>query len=318
MMFGLFRSKSDKNLQDVFLGVGSYTLKLSKQYVIQIVEKEGTVMIYPKGSECITLRIDVLSFNPKNESIQHTTGYDYVLSDTDINNKKLYIENEMAISYYEKKTVGNGTNLIMKFWEIGLNDNRLIIMSGTILEEMQNDKRVKKLLASIPGIINSIEPTEKRISLETSSGKINYTTTKQEPINQKITQLNEDDKKFINTWIINSKNIILYYEPNLQQSDLTFKLLDSVFNGWLNDKNNERFNSDSIANGLGVAFGELLSKELTMEWVKVNDEYGEEYGVRSQNNFTSFPISSVYKRIDSGESGFFSDIFEMLKHSIEE
>ena len=73
----------------------------------------------------------------------------------------------------------------MKFWEIGLNDNRLIIMSGTILEDMQNDKRVKKLLASIPELINSIEPTEKQISLETSSGIINYTTTKQEQINQK-------------------------------------------------------------------------------------------------------------------------------------
>ena len=115
MKFGLFRSKSDKNLQDVFLGVGSYTLKVSKQYVIQIDEKEGTVMIYPKGSECITLRIDVLSFNPKDESIEPTTGYDYVLSDTDHKNKKLYIENEMAISYYENKTVENGINLIMKF-----------------------------------------------------------------------------------------------------------------------------------------------------------------------------------------------------------
>lgn len=317
MIFGLFNSKSDKNLQDIFLGSGSYTLKVSKKYLTERDEKEGTVMIYPKGSECITLRIDLLSFNPKDESVELTTGYDYVGQNSENKSNELFFVNDMAIAFSEKKTVENGTNLIMKFWEIGPKDNKLIIMSATILEKKQYDKRVKALLDSIPDIIKGIEPTEKYNSIETSSGIISFTTIKQEPIDQKIVQLNENDKEFINTWIKNGKNIILYYKPKLLQSDLTIKLLDFVFDDWLNDKNKERFSPDSIANGLGVVFGELLSKELSMKWVKVIDEYGEDYGIRSHDNFTSFPISSVYKRIESGESGFFSDLFEMLKHTIE-
>jgi hypothetical protein len=315
-MFGLFNSKPDKNLQDVYFGSDSYTLKVSEQYLTQRDEKAGTVMIYPKGSECITLRIDMLSFNPKNESIEPTTGYDIIRQDAENKKKNLFFENDMAIAFNEKKSVENGIDLILKFWEIGRKDNSIIMLSATILETLQNDKRVKQLLTAIPEIIKSIEPTEKHNSIEISSRIVNYSTTKQELIDQKIVPLSEDDKKFVNTWIDNGKNIILYYKPNLQQSDFTIKLLDLVFDEWLNDKNNERFSPDSIANGLGMVFGELLSKELSMEWVKVIDEYGEDFGVRSNNNYTSFPISSVYKRIESRASGFFSDIFEVVKHTI--
>lgn len=317
MIFGFNKCKSDKELQDIFLGSGSYSIKISKQYLTERDDKEGTVLIYPKGLECITLRIDILSFNPKDDSVEPTTGFDFVERNAKEKNMQLYYENDLAIAFSESTSVENGTNLIMKFWEIGPKDNRTIIMSATILEKKQNDKRVKKLLASIPDLIKSIEPTEIHDSVATSSGVVNYTTTRQEPIDQKITELDENDKKFIKTWLENGKNIILYYNPEFKHSDLTFELLDSTFAGWINSAQDDKFSSDSIANGLGVVYGELLSEKLNMDWVKVIDQYGEDYGLRTFDNFTSFPISSVYKRIDSEETGFFTNIYEMLKHTIE-
>lgn len=316
MIFGFNRCKSDKEFQDVFLGSGSYSIRISKQYLTEQ-DEEGTVLIYPKGSECITLRFDILTFEPKDDNGKSTTGYDFVVRNADKKDKKLYYENDLAIAFNESISIENGTNLIMKFWEIGPKDNRTIIMSATILEKKQNDKRVKKLLASIPDLIKSIEPAEIHDSVETSSGVVNYTTTRQEPIDQKITELDENDKEFIIKWLENGKNIILYYNPDYKQNDLTFELLDSTFATWIKSTQDDKFSSDSIANGLGVVYGELLSKKLNMDWVKVIDQYGEDYGVRTLDNFTSFPISSVYKRIESEEIGFFTNIYEMLKHTIE-
>ena len=316
MIFGFNKCKPDKEFQDVFLGSGSYSIKISKQYLTEQ-DEEGTVLIYPKGSECITLRFDILSFNPKDESVEPTTGYDFVVRNANKKNKKLYYKNDLAIAFSESTSVENETNLIMKFWEIGPKDNRTIIMSATILETKQNDKRVKKLLASIPDLIKSIEPAETHDSVETSSGVVNYTTTRQDPIDQKITELDNNDKEFIKNWLENGKNIILYYNPDFKQSDLSFELLDATFATWINSTQDDKFSSDSIANGLGVVFGELLSEKLNMDWVKVIDQYGEDYGLRTLDNFTSFPISCVYKRIDSEEIGFFTNIYEMLKHTIE-
>jgi hypothetical protein len=182
---------------------------------------------------------------------------------------------------------------------------------------LNNDKRVKKLLESISDLIKSIKPAEIHDSIETSSGVVNYTTTRKEPINQKISELEDIGKEFIKNWTENGGNIIRYYKPDFKQTNLSFEMLDSVFYEWLNDKNEEKFSSDSLANGLGVLFGELLSEKLKMYWVKVIDEYGEEYGVRTLDNFTSFPISSVYKRIKTEETGFFTNIYEMLKHTID-
>ncbi|MCW3786298.1 DUF3806 domain-containing protein [Plebeiibacterium sediminum] len=318
MIFGFNRCKSDKEFQDVFLGSGSYFIRISKQYLTEE-DEDGTVLLYPKGSECITLRFDILIFEPKDNNVKPITGYDFVVRNADKKDTKLYFENDFAIAFKESTSIENGTNLIMKFWEIGLQDNRTIIMSATILEKKQKDKRVKKLLASIPDLIKSIEPAKIQGSVETSSGIVNYTTTRQEPIDQKITLLNDSDKEFIKNWLKNGKNIIQYYNPdyNQNQNDLTLELLDSTFATWINSTQDDKFSSDSIANGLGVVYGDLLSKELNMTWVKVIDQYGEDYGVRALDNFTSFPISSVYKRIDSEEIGFFTNIYEMLKHTIE-
>ena len=122
-------------------------------------------------------------------------------------------------------------------------------------------------------------------------------------LNQEISELEDKEKEYIKNWVENGKNIIRY-QPEFKQTNLSFEMLDSVFYEWLNDKNEEKYSADSLANGLGVLFGELLSEKLEMHWVKVIDENGEEYGVRTLDSYTSFPISRYYKRIKTEERDF--------------
>jgi hypothetical protein len=86
------------------LGSGSYFICIPNHYLTERDEKEGTILIYPKGSECITLRFDVLSFKSKNGA-PDKTGFDYVLDDSKRKNKEIIIENELAISYSENKAI---------------------------------------------------------------------------------------------------------------------------------------------------------------------------------------------------------------------
>ena len=313
MILGLFNFGSGNKLQDVYLGSGSYFLRVSDKYLTERDEADGTVIIYPEGPECITLRISILTFQSKDDEAASTTGYNFVVQNAEQENRELYFENNMAVAFHQSHTVDKGVPLLMQFWEIGLQDNILILMSATIWEEKQQDKKVKKLLASIPDIIKSIEPTEKHDSIETASGVVNY-TTQQTPIEQEIIELEPEEKDFIQKWNTNGHHIISYFNFDYQPADVSFQLLDSTFIQWLDDENEEKFNPDAIAHGLGIVFGELLAKKLDMKWVKVRDEYGEEFAIRGQDNLMSFPVSSVQKRIETEETGFFNHIFEMLLH----
>lgn len=322
MIFKPFKRKSDKEFQDVFFGDNAYSLKISKHYKTEE-DDQGMVLIFPKGSECITLRIDVLSYVPKDEHSAHT-GYDGVIQKTNPDEKNLYFENDLAIAFSESTSIEDGTDIILKLWEIGPKSYHVIIMTATILAQKQHDKRVKKLLAAIPEIIQSITPTEKHHHIATSSGTVNYTMQTQHPQargEQQIRELNDTEQQFTETWFEHGNNIIRYYQSSYESSDLTFELLDTVFSEWINDIHDEKFDDESIANGLGVVYGMLLSKQLHMKWVKVNDKYGENFAITLANtplyqNLTTFPIAAVYKRIETGETGFFANIYEVLKHRI--
>lgn len=316
MLSKFFKKKPDRSNQPVYLASDSYFIKVSNEYEVEKDADEGTILIYPKGEETITLRIDTLSYTAKDENSQIITGYDYILLKEKGDNQSIYFEDNLAVAFHEISTQENGTPLEMKFWRIGTQDSLMVFLSATVLKEKKNSREVKNLLSEIPDIIRSLKKTSSEHSIQTPSGTLNYHMNKVPSIGMSVQNLASDDRKFIETWFINGYNIIRYYLPEINLEDVSYKILDSTFEEWLRDRNQERFNQDSIANGLGVVFGNMLSKELEMVWAKVNDEFGEDYCIRSIENYTAYPISSVYKRIESQDTGFFMNIYEMIKHMI--
>ncbi len=108
-------------------------------------------MIYPKGAECINLRFDVVSFEPKEKNAGLTSGYDWVIRSSREKNEKLEFINDKAVSLEEKTTVEVGTDLIMKYWTIGPHDNRVIVMSATIIKSNENMAITAEILDSAFG-----------------------------------------------------------------------------------------------------------------------------------------------------------------------
>ena len=70
---------------------------------------------------------------------------------------------------------------------------------------------------------------------------------------------------------------------------------------------------------MGSLFGEIAEKRLSMKWQIITDEYGVDFCLSHKETHTViFPFSSVYKRIESRESGFFGALFQIVRAKIEE
>lgn len=314
-MFKFFKKKNSNETQDVVLGGGIYFLECSSDYIISENE-EGVIEIYPDGNECVTLRLNVFTYHSKDNNDEITTGSQFVLEEALKNNEELIYIGDKVVSFSSERLIENNTPLTMNYWKIGLNSNNLVVMSATILESKQKDKRVRKMLDSIETIIASIEKTEKEVNIKTSKGEINYTVSNATSATEEGVSLKPNNVDFINEWIEKGKHIIKYYEGSKLESQLDFDKLDKTFKTWQKDTE-EKFDTESIKLGLGAIFGDLLNKELNMQWILINDEYDEELAVRHANDFTSFPFSSIQKRIESGESDFFNNIYQMIKHNLE-
>ena len=94
--------------------------------------------------------------------------------------------------------------------------------------------------------------------------------------------------------------------------DLTPDELDLVFSRWTFD-DDDKESSDSVADALGVAFGDYLVENHEFRWVIVTDEYGTANAVRHRDSeVMTFPTSSVAKRIEDNEPECFKILLAML------
>jgi hypothetical protein len=102
-----------------------------------------------------------------------------------------------------------------------------------------------------------------------------------------------------------------------QNGEITPKSLDGIYpilkkGTWWSKKRRE--NAILI---LGVGLGYCFVRELGYKWIYVKDSLGEELSVKhEESNWTSFPFSSVRKRIRTGEKNFFSAIIDSFGKEI--
>jgi len=70
---------------------------------------------------------------------------------------------------------------------------------------------------------------------------------------------------------------------------------------------------------LGVVFGDALAQELGLIWVAVDDEYGRDPALSVPGtSMLSFPLTSISKRIERGETVDVFHLFEVACQTIED
>ena len=69
---------------------------------------------------------------------------------------------------------------------------------------------------------------------------------------------------------------------------------------------------------LGICFGEVLSKELELDWIIVEDEYGRDPALRYKNSsILFFPRTMISKRIENDEDISIQLLFDFAKNTLQ-
>jgi len=125
-------------------------------------------------------------------------------------------------------------------------------------------------------------------------------------MDQIIEALNQEDSSDVEAkrdWVRN------HYEPQaLHKYDTVegkLAVVDAILsNGWVNSEETLKLQC------LGIAFGDALAQHLGLSWVAVEDEYGRDPALRLDGtSVLVFPMTSISKRIEQGESVDVYDLF---------
>jgi len=90
------------------------------------------------------------------------------------------------------------------------------------------------------------------------------------------------------------------HDPESEYASVSGKLkvINTILaSGWVASHETVKLQS------LGVAFGDALAQELGLRWVTVEDEHGADPAlIYDGQQFTVFPLTSISKRIEQGET----------------
>jgi hypothetical protein len=132
---------------------------------------------------------------------------------------------------------------------------------------------------------------------------------------QKVEELTKDDLARIDA---QRKWVREHYSPESEYKYQTLEgklgLIDAIIkNKWIEPHETVKLQC------LGITFGDALAQELGLKWVAVDDEYGRDTALIVEGTtIISFPLTSISKRIEAGETVDVYSLFESACSKINE
>ena len=165
---------------------------------------------------------------------------------------------------------------------------------------------------------NADVPKKRTQIVETPDGPVEATVTTVAPVPQEILKLTPDELKAIQADASRAAKFIAACTQSKLKEEWELKDLDEAFAIWGSVENANKLSEQEVMNIVGSAFGEYCVKHLKMKWVKLKDQYGTNYAIRSQiSEVMGFPHSTVQKRIESKEHSFMVPVFFSIKQMLE-
>ncbi|MCI5054653.1 MAG: DUF3806 domain-containing protein [Flavobacteriales bacterium] len=125
-------------------------------------------------------------------------------------------------------------------------------------------------------------------------------------------QLNKEDQLWVEQQLTVYEEMLQHYLNT--SNDYGPETIDIIFEKALPEVDNKAIEAQTVASAIGCAMGEGLKRQLGFEWVIVSDNFGTDLAlINHSTTWTAFPISSVWKRLESKETGFVSAIFQSFK-----
>jgi hypothetical protein len=138
---------------------------------------------------------------------------------------------------------------------------------------------------------------------------------------QSFAKVNEAEERWIRQGVDQARMLIKTYLAVTETPMLDPANLDRAYGAWLNQwqsgKSSEAPNT--VVNCIGLAFGQWLVKSLGMEWTVVTDASGTDIGVSygpPESQVLVFPTHAVAKRLETRETGFLQELFEVIHNQV--
>ncbi|HLX14844.1 MAG TPA: DUF3806 domain-containing protein [Bradyrhizobium sp.] len=130
---------------------------------------------------------------------------------------------------------------------------------------------------------------------------------------QKIEAMSVEDAQRVEkqrTWVRD------HFDPEARHQYQTIegklRLLDTIIrSGWIEPTETWKLQS------LGITFGDALAQNTGLSWVAVEDEYGRDPALHDhRTTIVVFPMTTISKRIERGETVDVRDLFDQACQSI--
>jgi len=171
-------------------------------------EDDSTLLAYPQGLECISLRFTSISFT-KNDGSENG-GIAHLRRKSKEENIPLQEYPEKVAVSYEKESTQDGTPLLMKYWEVG-SKNTILIVSATVIPDLRSSRRVKRTLKLMPEIIRSVTITKLHRTVEDDGKRVEATVKTVEPSPQKIELFSSAANRWRSDNLVNAKQLSSKY-----------------------------------------------------------------------------------------------------------
>ncbi|MFT3680175.1 MAG: hypothetical protein QM791_07865 [Ferruginibacter sp.] len=152
-LFSGFKSKKFKTLD---IGGGEYQISIPAKYMSEY-DEEDTLLFYLEGEEIITIRVTVLSFDRKDGA--PASAAEIVRKDAISRNLDCETLENGVVMFETAPDYSNedGTDLVMQFWYMGLNNSVIIFSATTILKHAEREE-VAEMKNDLQAIFRSIQP----------------------------------------------------------------------------------------------------------------------------------------------------------------
>jgi hypothetical protein len=154
-----------------------------------------------------------------------------------------------------------------------------------------------------------------KIELVTPYGVITGTKREVPSIAEEVRSLTLEEEETKETYVAGALSFAS--EHGIETDELNADDLDELLKRWAPSvADPDEF--DAVTKTLGFAFGNHLARRYGMRWIVISDRYGVDFAVREETTrCTSFPLSVVAKRLESGERDFMGPVAFAIQKQIQ-
>lgn len=292
---------------------GTVSLDIPAAYQCET-DEEGTLLAFPPGDDTVVLRVSVITFRTQDGRSGKGAGADHCREQARKKGLPLEELGDRAIMIDQSHETENGTPLLIETWTIG-GDEAIAVVTVTTVAAQLEAASAQQLRAGMPRVVRSLRFLQHVEVVETANGPLETRVSRTDQSPHRIDPFGPEDDQWLAEALLAVHALARRYNV-AQNHMLTPSQLDRLFSLWMSDSSS-RPSADTVADGVGAAMGEHLVQAGGMSWVVVTDEDGRTRAVHHPRGSTlAFPVSSVMKRIESGETQFVEAVAEVVLQRI--